>query len=96
MLTNICEDYKPEATHEEMLVEQIAVGYCKLSLVHGCEAEFLGSGLGLLTSGADRLGRYSTSININRQSIQSMNQLERLQRQRLGEIRTFAGGVGHN
>jgi hypothetical protein len=94
MLTNLCEDYKPEATHEEMLVEPIAVGYCKVSLVHGCESEFLGSGLGLLTSGADRLGRYSTSIN--RQLIQSMNQLERLQRQRRGEIRTFAGGVGHN
>ena len=46
MLTNLCEDYKPETNHEAMLAEQIAVGYCKVSLVHGCEAEFLGSGLG--------------------------------------------------
>lgn len=83
LLENLREDWQPEGTLEEMLLEKIAIGYYRLHVVYGYEAEYARSSAEFFLS-IDRTGRYATSIN--RQLSQDMIQFERLQRQRKGEF----------
>ena len=83
LLGSLCEDWQPEGTLEEMLVEKIATGYWRLHVAYGYDAEFARSANEFFLS-IDRTGRHATSIH--RQLMQDMNQLERLQRQRKGEF----------
>jgi hypothetical protein len=83
LLESLREDWQPDGTLEEILLEKIAIGYYKLHVVYGYEAEYARrSGEFFLT--IDRTGRYATSIN--RQLTQDVNHFERLQRQRKGEF----------
>ena len=67
---------------EEILVEKIAMAYWRLHIAYGYEAEFARS-RGEFLVVADRMGRYANTIH--RQLLAAMNELERLQRRRLGE-----------
>jgi hypothetical protein len=83
LLESLREDWHPEGTLEEILLERIAMGYWRLHTVYAYEVDFARSPQEFFGS-IDRTGRYATSIN--RQLTQDLNQLERLQRQRKGEF----------
>ena len=83
LLESLREDWHPEGTLEEILLERIAMGYWRLHTVYAYEVDFARSAQEFFGS-IDRTGRYATSIN--RQLTQDLNQLERLQRQRKGEF----------
>ena len=83
LLESLREDWRPEGTLEEILLERIAMGYWRLHTVYAYEVDFARSPQEFFGS-IDRTGRYATSIN--RQLTQDLNQLERLQRQRKGEF----------
>jgi hypothetical protein len=83
LLQSLREDWHPEGTLEEILLERIAMGYWRLHTVYAYEVDFARSAQEFFGS-IDRTGRYATSIN--RQLTQDLNQLERLQRQRKGEF----------
>jgi hypothetical protein len=83
LLESLREDWHPEGTLEEILLERIAMGYRRLHTVYAYEVDFARSAQEFFGS-IDRTGRYATSIN--RQLTQDLNQLERLQRQRKGEF----------
>ncbi len=97
VLTDLREHLHPVGPLEEILVEKIAVEYWRVGrsilFERGLFRSASASGLemdvarildpGRDLSVMDRILRYGTSIN--RQLFQTMNQLERLQRQRKGE-----------
>jgi hypothetical protein len=83
LLESLREDWQPDGTLEEILLEKIAIGYYKLHVVYGYEAENAQNSVEFFFT-IDRTGRYATSIN--RQLTQDVNQFERLQRQRKGEF----------
>ena len=83
LLESLREDWQPNGTLEEILLEKIAVGYYRLHVVYGYEAEYARTSRDFFAT-IDRTGRYATSIN--RQLTQDLNQFERLQRQRKGEF----------
>ena len=83
LLESLREDWQPDGTLEEILLEKIAIGYYKLHVVYGYEAEYARRSEEFFFT-IDRTGRYATSIN--RQLTQDVNQFERLQRQRKGEF----------
>lgn len=83
LLASLSEDLRPQGALEEILVEKIAMGYWRLHVAFGHEADFARS-LTYFLESVDRMSRYATSIH--RQLMQDMSQLERLQRQRNGEI----------
>jgi hypothetical protein len=82
LLENLRRDLNPENALEEILVEKIAMAYWRLHIAYGYEAEFARS-RGEFLVVADRMGRYANTIH--RQLLAAMNELERLQRRRLGE-----------
>jgi hypothetical protein len=82
LLENLRHDLNPANALEEILVEKIAMAYWRLHIAYGYEAEFARS-RGEFLVVADRMGRYANTIH--RQLLAAMNELERLQRRRLGE-----------
>jgi len=83
LLESLREDWQPHGTLEEILLEKIAMGYYRLHVVYGYEAQYARSSRDFFAT-IDRTGRYATAIN--RQLTQDLNQFERLQRQRKGEF----------
>ena len=82
LLENLRCDLNPGNALEEILVEKIAMGYWRLHVAYGYEAEFARSRNEFIVV-AERMGRYANTIH--RQLLQAMNELERLQRRRSGE-----------
>jgi hypothetical protein len=82
LLENLRRDLNPANALEEILVEKIAMAYWRLHIAFSYEAEFARS-RGEFLVVADRMGRYANTIH--RQLLAAMNELERLQRRRLGE-----------
>lgn len=82
LLENLRRDLNPGNALEEILVEKIAMAYWRLHIAYAYEAEF-GRSRGEFLIVADRMGRYANTIH--RQLLAAMNELERLQRRRLGE-----------
>lgn len=82
LLENLRRDLNPGNALEEILIEKIAMAYWRLHIAFGYEAEF-GRSRGEFLVVADRMGRYANTIH--RQLLAAMNELERLQRRRLGE-----------
>ncbi len=82
LLENLQRDLNPGNALEEILVEKIAMAYWRLHIAYGYEAEFAHSRNEFIVV-TDRMGRYANTIH--RQLLQSMNELERIQRRRNGE-----------
>lgn len=82
LLENLERDLNPSNAPEQIVVEQIAMCYWRLQIAYGYEAEFARS-RGEFLVVVDRIGRYANTIH--RQLLSAMNELERLQRRRLGE-----------
>jgi len=82
LLENLRRDLSSDNALEEILIEKIAMAYWRLHVAYGYEAEFARSRREFLVV-ADRMGRYANTIH--RQLLAAMNELERLQRRRLGE-----------
>jgi hypothetical protein len=82
LLENLRRDLNPANALEEILIEKIAMGYWRLHVAYGYEAEFARSRNEFIVV-AERMGRYANTIH--RQLLQAMNELERLQRRRGGE-----------
>ena len=82
LLENLRRDLNPGNALEEILIEKVAMAYWRLHIAFGYEAEF-GRSRGEFLVVADRMGRYANTIH--RQLLAAMNELERLQRRRLGE-----------
>ncbi len=82
LLENLRRDLSPGNALEEILIEKIAMAYWRLHIAFSYEAEFARS-RGEFLVVADRMGRYANTIH--RQLLAAMNELERLQRRRLGE-----------
>ena len=93
LLQNLRCDLNPGSALEEILVEKIAMAYWRLHIAYGYEAEFARSRNEFLVV-ADRMGRYANTIH--RQLLAAMNELERLQRRRLGEAVPAPIGVDVN
>jgi hypothetical protein len=82
LLASLQQDFQPVGAPEEILVEKIAYEYFRFATA--AQYEDAESNLGYLSGEVvGNLVRYQTMIN--RQLFQAMNQLERLQRLRLGE-----------
>ena len=82
LLENLERDLNPRNAPEQIVVEQIAMCYWRLQIAYGYEAEFARK-RGEFLAVVDRMGRYANTIH--RQLLSAMNELERLQRRRLGE-----------
>ena len=82
LLENLARDLNPGNALEQILVEKIAMCYWRLHIAYGFEADFARS-RGEFIVVAERMGRYANTIH--RQLLSAMNELERLQRRRVGE-----------
>ena len=84
LLANLQRDLEPVGTLEEVLVEKIAQEYWRLGVAAWHEAEAFTRENPFLRSQLSKISRYQTTIN--RQLFQAMNELERLQRLRKGDV----------
>ena len=84
LLISLRRDLEPVGALEEVLVEKIAQEYWRLGVVAWHEAEAFTRENPFTRSPIPTIARYQTTIN--RQLFQAMNQLERLQRLRKGDI----------
>ena len=62
LLESLREDWQPNGTLEEILLERIAIGYYRLHVVYGYEAQYARTSRDFFAT-IDRTGRYATSIN---------------------------------
>jgi len=74
---------QPAGPIEQLLVERIAGAYWRMHRGAQFEAETLVKATVFWTDGVDRLNRYTAAAN--RELVQSLHELERVQRQRSGE-----------
>ena len=88
LLSSLQQDLEPVGALEQLLVEKIAQEYWRLAKAAWYEAEALNKDdpFGNYVTGMsmDRILRYQTTIN--RQLFQAINQLERMQRLRKGDV----------
>jgi hypothetical protein len=84
LLTTLQQDLDPIGTLEEVLVEKIAQEYWRLGVAAWHEAQAFEKESPFTKSTIPVILRYQTTIN--RQLFQAMNELERLQRLRTGDV----------
>jgi hypothetical protein len=83
VLTEIRALYQPFTVVEELLVEKVATAYWRLQLGAKYERELMSKEFVFHEASVDRLGRYMAAAN--REFYQAQHELERIQRQRLGD-----------